>query len=468
MTPATLTRWASEHPAAATTGAALALTTTVLLLWLTARTLRRRTWPPTPVLVAAAGAAVCTAYSADTSWRFAAHQLGMRDITERLVMFAAAELALFGWAVIARANKRATATAETAGSPGAAGALMWVITGVQVIPAYSESGIVGGTVRAVIGPLMAALLWHQAMGLEIRMARPATLSTGLLAVLGREARTRLLSYLGVAARNRTAEQITRDRATARAVRLASRPTLRAWGRRRLEAAVARAGVGADEEQRTRLLEDLAARRHAIELATVPLTSPWTGTPAPAPEPGPEYARTPLGVTGAELRTVHPLDAVRTAPAELASLCTEYGVPVSEAQVRVATVAGPTPPARAAAPRRTGPATAPALHLDLVTGEEVHPEARCRVPVLELARPPRGRTVHARVDAPATAPDDLMSRARVIDDEYREKYGRVASIRALKTGLGVAQDTARQVQDRLRDNSAEARPSPVSPAASAGS
>lgn len=32
----------------------------------------------------------------------------------------------------------------------------WVITGGQIIPAYAEPGPVGGTVRALIGPVMAA------------------------------------------------------------------------------------------------------------------------------------------------------------------------------------------------------------------------------------------------------------------------------------------------------------------------
>lgn len=305
-----LTQWAVRHPWPAAATLALVLLAVVGILWAAVRTARALTLPPAPVVAAAVGALLCTAYTADTSWRFATHSLGMRDLTERIIMFAAAEVALLACAVMARANKRATATEVQAGSPGTPGVLVWVITGVQVIPAYSESGFVGGTVRAIIGPIMAGLLWHLAMGLEIRAARPGALSTGLPALLVREVRERLLSYLGLATRDRTAEQITRDRATARAVRLASRPRLHTgWGRNRLAAAVARSGAALDPGQRDRLMHELAARRTAGQLATVTVASPWRvpteyttqvervpvpevrpALPAPVPEAVPAGAR----------------------------------------------------------------------------------------------------------------------------------------------------------------------------------
>ncbi|MER6304937.1 hypothetical protein [Streptomyces sp. NPDC001657] len=231
------------------------------------------------VKVAALAAVGCTAYSADTSWRFAADYLDMAGTAERIGMFAAAELALFATALMARQNL------ATQGVPGLPGTLVWVITGVQVVPSYAESGPVGGTVRAFVGPIMAAMLWHQAMGIELRLRTPGAASHGLLAVLGREARERLLSRLGIAARDRDAAQITRDRATARAValvvRLAERTPKQQQGwrgrglTRRLSKAIGRAGVGTDPLQRAELLDQLAARRHALALATVPLPSPWS-------------------------------------------------------------------------------------------------------------------------------------------------------------------------------------------------
>ncbi|MGC0328055.1 hypothetical protein RKD23_001045 [Streptomyces sp. SAI-170] len=257
----------------------------VLVLVLTGWVIRQRGTRPASrsgspaVRVAALAALGCTAYSADTSWRFAADYLDMAGTAERAAMFSAAELALFATALMARQNL------ATQGAPGLPGTLVWVITGVQVIPAYAESGPVGGTVRAFVGPVMAAMLWHLAMGIELRLRTPGAASHGLIATLGREARERLLSRLGIAARDRDAAQITRDRATRRAVDLATRLAERTheqrtgWrGRRltrRLSKAIGRASVGTNPAQRTELLAQLAARRHALHLATVPLPSPWS-------------------------------------------------------------------------------------------------------------------------------------------------------------------------------------------------
>lgn len=232
------------------------------------------------VRVAALAALGCTAYSADTSWRFAADYLDMAT-AERAGMFAAGELALFATALMARQNL------ASQGAPGLPGILVWVITSVQVIPAFAESGLIGGPVRAFVGPVMAAMLWHLAMGIELRLRTPGSASRGLIATLGREARERLLSRLGIATRDRDAAQITRDRAPARAVALAARlaertPEQQRNGRgrrltRRLSKAVGRASVGTDPLQRARLLDQLAARRHALALATIPLPSPWSPT-----------------------------------------------------------------------------------------------------------------------------------------------------------------------------------------------
>ncbi|MFP8959149.1 hypothetical protein ACLIYP_01045 [Streptomyces nanhaiensis] len=272
---------APDLPLLLTAGALVAAAALALTGWAIRRRgklLRKRPGSPA-VKVAAVAALGCTAYSADTSWRFAADYLDMAGTAERAAMFGAAELALFATALMARQNL------ATQGAPGLPGTLVWVITGVQVIPAYAESGPVGGTVRAFVGPIMAAMLWHLAMGIELRLRTPGAASHGLIATLGREARERLLSRLGIAARDRDAAQITRDRATARAVALAARLAERTpkqqrnWrGRRltrRLSKAIGKASVGTDPAQRAELLDQLAARRHALALATVPLPSPWS-------------------------------------------------------------------------------------------------------------------------------------------------------------------------------------------------
>ncbi|MFC4034061.1 hypothetical protein ACFO3J_21655 [Streptomyces polygonati] len=262
---------------------AVLLALAVCLGWIALRQLRSGT---PAIRVAALAAVGCTAYSADTSWRFAADYLDIAGTVERAAMFGAAELALFATALMARQNLNGPNAA-----PGVPGVLVWAITGVQIIPAYAESGPVGGTVRAFVGPVMAAMLWHLAMGIELRHHKPGASSNGFGALVAGELRERLLSRLGIAERQRDAAQITRDRATVRAVALAARlaeftPQRRGGRRgrriaRRLSVAVARASVGTDPEQRGKLLDQLAARRNAASLATIALPSPWTPPTDPA-------------------------------------------------------------------------------------------------------------------------------------------------------------------------------------------
>ncbi|MEU5432981.1 hypothetical protein AB0G73_06330 [Streptomyces sp. NPDC020719] len=254
------------------------------------------------VVTAAVAALVCTAYSADTSWRFAAHHLDMRNTAERTAMFAAAELALFSMALMARQNLHGPRRA--AGLPGV---LVWVITTMQTIPAYAEAGPIGGTVRAFTGPVMAAVLWHLAMGIELRQQTPSAASRGLAAVLTRQARERLLAWLGIVEQDQGAAQIIRGRATQRAVTLAARlaemtPEQRTGraGRlrvRRLSKALARSGIDTDPHRNEQLLRQLATRRQAAALATIDLPKRWaappTGQPVspPAAQPDPSRAGT---------------------------------------------------------------------------------------------------------------------------------------------------------------------------------
>ncbi|WP_338677861.1 hypothetical protein V1460_01895 [Streptomyces sp. SCSIO 30461] len=250
------------------------------------------------VVTATVAALVCTAYSADTSWRFAAHYLDMRNTAERAAMFAAAELALFSMALMARQNLHGPQ--QAAGLPGV---LVWVITAMQTIPAYAESGPVGGTVRAFTGPVMAAVLWHLAMGIELRQRTPDAASRGLAAVLTRQARERMLARLGIVEQDQGAAEIIRDRATRRAVALAARlgemtpeqRTGRAGRRtvRRLSKALARSGIDADARRNDQLLRQLATRRQAAALATIDLPERWTppaGQPVSPPAAQPDRSR----------------------------------------------------------------------------------------------------------------------------------------------------------------------------------
>ncbi|WP_326597730.1 hypothetical protein [Streptomyces sp. NBC_01803] len=400
---------------------------------------------PGAVRVAAVAAVACTAYSGDTSWRFAAHHLDMVNTAERAGLFLAGELALFACALMARENVRQT---ETAGMPGV---LVWAITVVQLVPAFAESGVAGGLLRAAFGPVGAAVLWHLAMGLEIRHERPDAASQGLLAILAREARERALSRLGVAARNRTAEQITRDRWTERAVTLAAELTDTKSGsrrarrtKRRLSRAVGRAGVGASMGQRRRLLELLAARRHSAALATIELSSPWW-----VPDPHPA-GRSPVAVAGAQLRRMDPWDAVHLladahpdadAP-ELASIAVSHGVVVSANAVEIALRdAQPRALARASAAgqrrltvhARYDPGEGTAAHSD---DPDAHPD-ECDA---ELDS--------ADEDGPGLDPDPLLDEARALDAAHLAGHGRPIGLRTLQRELRIGQRRAQRIRQQL--------------------
>ncbi|MEW2095111.1 hypothetical protein AB0882_02410 [Streptomyces sp. NPDC012485] len=248
-----------------------------------ARTGGRRQGTPA-VKVAALAAVGCTAYSADTSWRFAADYLDMGSTVERGFMFATAELALFATALMARQNLNGPAHA-----PGLPGALVWVITGVQIIPAYAEFGLVGGTVRAFIGPVMAAMLWHLAMGIELRHRTPQAISRALAAVLVRQARERLLARLGITDQDADAARLIRERALSDAVTLIIRAEAMTGeqrgglrGRRlslRLHEALERADVDGDPLQDELLLRKLATRKQALDLAAIALPPRWHAPPS---------------------------------------------------------------------------------------------------------------------------------------------------------------------------------------------
>nr|WP_234376080.1 hypothetical protein [Streptomyces sp. CB01201] len=281
--------------------AVLALAVGALITGLLAKRSQRRPHErqrrhSTAVVVSAVSAVVCTICSADTSWRFAADYLAMRNTTERTVMFAAAELTLFAMALMARQNLHGPRRA--AGLPGT---MVWVITAMQAIPAYAEFGPVGGTMRAFTGPLMAAVLWHLAMGIELRQRTPEAASRGLAAVVARQARERLLASLGIVEQDQGAAQIIRERAMQQAVALAARladmtPAQRTEraGRhtvRRLSKALARSGIDSDRHLDQLLLRRLATRRQAAALATIDLAPRWT-TPAPqlASPPASQHTR----------------------------------------------------------------------------------------------------------------------------------------------------------------------------------
>lgn len=379
--------------------------------------------PPAAVVTAAAAALLCTAYSGDTSWRFARDHLGMASGTERGIMFAAAEVALFAMALMARQNLR------TLNAPGTPGVLVWIVTGVQVIPAYSETGPVAGTVRAFFGPVCAALLWHLAMGIELRHAKPGAGSQSLPAVLVRELRERLLSHLGLSVRGRDAAQITRDRWTGIATRRAAHLAVLQAGTgtaswrlaragRRLAAAVDRSDAGVLHAQRTVLLDRLAAHRGASELASMVLPSPWA--------------------------------VVGSAPT------------TGSVEVEIERVPDPAPeayPAIEQAAPAVPVAVPPGVRLLPLVARSVPPE---RVPVL-AAEPLRTRSgVHAEYvpdtehertepddDSPPPPGEDTLTAQARRDFLADLMDGRAPSIRDLKDRYAIGQPRATRVQSELK-------------------
>lgn len=433
-----LTPWAVANPwPAALLGLGI-LAATAVPVWGAVHVARKANRPPLAVLAAGFGAIVCTAYSGDTSWRFAEHHLGMTSVTERAAMFAAGEVALFACALMARQGL------QDRGTPGAPGLMVWVITAAQIIPAYTESGPVGGSMRAVLGPILAAVLWHFAMGLELWHAKPGALSKSLPAVIAREVRERLLSRLGLATRDRTAEQITRDRWTTRAVDLAARLHARNGGwdwytnrlQWRLDRAVGRAGVGANPAQRRALLQLLASRLHSSALPTLDLPSPWEmRAPGRAP-------RALEALAYDELRAMDPMDAVLAVAAahphyaagELCAVLGHNGVVVSEAQVNVALHA-----AKDAQPRALGPAFAAG-------------QRRAEVHAYLYDDPPDEDQAEAE-DAPAdAAPEDLalLPKAHRIDEAHKAEQGRPAGLRTFQGALRIGQARAVRMRALLDD------------------
>ncbi|MGW5822404.1 hypothetical protein [Streptomyces noursei] len=169
---------------------------------------------PLAVIGGGCAALACTAYSGDSSWRFAI-KMGMNNDVERTILFGAAELALLAMIFMARKNLNGKDA-----SPGVPGTVSKIIVGVQIIPAFEISNdLPTGVVRAFFGPILAMVIWHQVLGIDLRHNKPEAEAKTMLAQLGRAARTRLFVYLGIDVLDRTAQEITQERNMANAVEL---------------------------------------------------------------------------------------------------------------------------------------------------------------------------------------------------------------------------------------------------------
>ncbi|WP_329492609.1 hypothetical protein OG618_37665 (plasmid) [Kitasatospora sp. NBC_01246] len=245
--------------------------------------------------IAALGALLATGVGLNTNWHFVGDRLQITDKYERLMLFAVAETALLACALMARQSLRDSAKPPkddqpgTPGTTGVAGKLVWVITAVASVSAVAESrDIYGAIFRIGFGPPAAAVLWHLAMGIEMRHGGRST-SANLVVLLAREARERLLSYLGITEGERKADQIRRDRAFGRAVELSVRLARLPKGSRRavrtarrLQVELRTAGVARDPRLRELLRMELAVAQHADGLTRMRQPSPFAGEAAVAP------------------------------------------------------------------------------------------------------------------------------------------------------------------------------------------
>jgi hypothetical protein len=213
--------------------------------------------------------------SVDTSWRFFEHVLGITNLGERVVMFAVIEVALIACGYGMRAN------VIRHGRPGAPRLFAWLLCGLAGYMAWQLSGLATGIARVALGPVLGLVMLHLALGIEVHARRGAATTTW--ARLGRELRERVLSWFGLGNDERGAVALTRERAARRVARL-SLGTLVLFRRARVARAVRTSNISHDEDARARMLTELAAIRHASELAELEQASPWASVPAPAATP----------------------------------------------------------------------------------------------------------------------------------------------------------------------------------------
>ncbi|MFC7344890.1 hypothetical protein [Saccharopolyspora griseoalba] len=227
-------------------------------------------------------AVVATCLSADTSYRLfgeigisgfifplEAWGLSLTIDLERTMLFGVQELALVACAVSMRTHVRRW------GSAGPAQMVAWAILGSAAVAAVSLAGVtLAALIRIALGPLLALIALHQALGLELRVRRGNRVNNGTLARIGRELRERLLSRLGLADEERDAVARTRDRAASNVARLATARgyvPLRRW---RLQRALRLSQVAHDPAAKQRMLDERALLQHADELTTLKQPSPW--------------------------------------------------------------------------------------------------------------------------------------------------------------------------------------------------
>jgi len=232
---------------------------------------------------------VATLISADTSYRFFGEKLGITGLPvstpafgpfsaghvdlERVLLFGVVELALFALAYAMRAN------VIRVGRPGPAQWVAWSICAFAAFAAWELSGPVAGTARVLLGPVLALVMLHLALGLEVHVRRGE--SSSVWAQAAREVRERVLSRVGLGNDHRDALARTRDRAALRTARLAveiagTPKDTKAYAAKvaKLRKALHASNVAHDPGMKARMMRELSTLRHAESLAGLDQTAPW--------------------------------------------------------------------------------------------------------------------------------------------------------------------------------------------------
>jgi len=136
--------------------------------------------------------------------------------------------------------------------------------------AVELSGLAEGIARVGLGPVLAIVALHQALGIEIK-ARIGQ-RTGTWAKIGRELKERALSRMGLGNDERDAKRRTMERAAVKAATIA---TSNRVNKAALRKAVLKSGAATDPTMQKLVLNTAAALKSLDALVTAELPSPWT-------------------------------------------------------------------------------------------------------------------------------------------------------------------------------------------------
>jgi len=183
--------------------------------------------------------------SVDTSLQLLQHKLQIASMVERIALLSVTEGALIATATSVYVRQR---RGEPAGSLRTG---MYCLLGVLTVAALIVDPGPGGAVRAALGPLLAAWMFHEALGIERQQLGGArnTITSELV--------ERVRSLFGVADEKRSAEQRRRARALRKYVRKTTPDPLPRSVRRLYERA------GLDDPNRQKQAE---RQRQALEAA----------------------------------------------------------------------------------------------------------------------------------------------------------------------------------------------------------